>query len=36
MQKKKKEKPENIHKEAILDWILIDCSPATALEKGAC
>jgi hypothetical protein len=34
--RKSKEKQKNIHKKAILDWILIACSPATALEKGAC
>jgi hypothetical protein len=34
--RKSKEKLKNIHKEVILDWILIACSPATALEKGAC
>jgi hypothetical protein len=34
--RKSKEKLKNIHKEAILDWILIACSPAMAPEKGAC
>jgi hypothetical protein len=29
-------KLKNIHKKAILDWILIACSPATAPEKGVC
>jgi hypothetical protein len=29
-------KTKKIHKEAILDWILIACSPATVPEKGAC
>jgi hypothetical protein len=33
MQKKIKRK---IAKKAILDWILIACSPATVPEKGAC
>jgi hypothetical protein len=33
MQNKIKRKKE---KEAILDWILIACSPAMAPEKGAC
>jgi hypothetical protein len=33
MQKKIKRKTEKL---AILDWILIACSPATVLEKGAC
>jgi hypothetical protein len=38
MQKKNKKKKlkKNIHKKAVLDWILIACSPATAPEKGAC
>jgi hypothetical protein len=37
MQKKNKNKNRrNIHKKAILDRILIACSPATAPEKGAC
>jgi hypothetical protein len=37
MQKKnQKKKLKNIHKEVILDWILIACSPATAPGKGAC
>jgi hypothetical protein len=36
MQKKIKRKLKNIHKKAILDWILIACSPATMLEKRAC
>jgi hypothetical protein len=36
MQKKIKEKLKKFHKKAILDWILIVCSPATTLEKGAC
>jgi hypothetical protein len=35
MQKEKLKKTEN-HKKAIKDQILITCSPATALEKGAC
>jgi hypothetical protein len=34
-QRKSKEKLKNIHKEAILVWILITCSPATAPEQGA-
>jgi hypothetical protein len=35
--RKSKEKiGKNIHKEAILDWIFIACSPTTAPEKGAC
>jgi hypothetical protein len=34
--RKSKEKLKYIHKDAILDWILIACSPATASEKGAC
>jgi hypothetical protein len=33
--RKIKRKTENIHKHK-LDWILITCSLATALEKGAC
>jgi hypothetical protein len=33
MQKKIKRK---IEKKALLDWILIACSPATVPEKGAC
>jgi hypothetical protein len=33
MQKKIKRKTE---KSAILDWILIACSPAMAPEKGDC
>jgi hypothetical protein len=37
MQKKIKRKIEKgIHKKAILDWILIAYSLATAPEKGAC
>jgi hypothetical protein len=37
MQKKIKRKTEkHSQKKAILDWILIACSPATAPEKGAC
>jgi hypothetical protein len=32
--RKSKEKLKNIHKKAILDWILIVCSPVTAPEKG--
>jgi hypothetical protein len=32
--RKSKAKLKNIHKEAILDWILIACSPATTPEKG--
>jgi hypothetical protein len=34
--RKSKEKVKNIHKEAILDWILIACSSAMTPEKGAC
>jgi hypothetical protein len=35
--RKPKEKLKtNSQKKVILDWILIACSPATALEKGAC
>jgi hypothetical protein len=34
--RKSKEKLKHIHKKVILDWILIACSLATALEKGAC
>jgi hypothetical protein len=34
--RKSKEKLKNNHKKAILDWILIACSPAMAPEKGAC
>jgi hypothetical protein len=36
MQKKIKRKMEKYSQEAILDWILIACSPATMPEKGAC
>jgi hypothetical protein len=36
MQKKIKRKTEKYSQEAILDWILIACSPAMAPEKGAC
>jgi hypothetical protein len=32
--RKQKEKLKNIHKEAILDWILIAYSPAMAPKKG--
>jgi hypothetical protein len=37
MQNKTKRKTKNkFTKKVILDWILIACSQATALEKGAC
>jgi hypothetical protein len=36
MQKKIKRKTEKYSQKAILDWILIACSPATTPEKGAC
>jgi hypothetical protein len=36
MQKKIKRKTEKYSQKAILDWILVACSPAMALEKGAC
>jgi hypothetical protein len=37
MQKKNEKKNQiNIHKKAILDWILTACSTATTPEKVAC
>jgi hypothetical protein len=36
MQKRKTKRKLKITKKAIEDQILINCSPTTALEKGAC
>jgi hypothetical protein len=34
--KSKRKTEKKFTRRAILDWILIACSPATAPEKGAC